>query len=153
MKVNVLVAQSCLTLCDPMDCSLPGSSVHGILQARIMEWAAFPPPRDLPDSGIKPQSPALQGDSWWLSLYGLFNTNILGYPRITLVFKWSTFDLNCRKKQGQPVYFTTSSIKTTTPTSTQQWPILQPIVLLKHWQLGKKIDWFNAANLFIYLLR
>ena len=32
------VAQSCLTLCDPVDCSLPGSSVHGIFQARILEW-------------------------------------------------------------------------------------------------------------------
>ena len=37
----VLVAKSCLTLCDPMDCSLPGSSVHGILQARILEWVAI----------------------------------------------------------------------------------------------------------------
>ena len=36
--VNVLVAQSCLTLCNPMDCSPPGSSVNGILQARILEW-------------------------------------------------------------------------------------------------------------------
>ena len=35
------VAQSCLTLCDPMDCSLPGSSVHGILQVRILEWTAI----------------------------------------------------------------------------------------------------------------
>ena len=34
--------QSCLTLCDPMDCSLPGSSVHGILQARVLEWVAVP---------------------------------------------------------------------------------------------------------------
>ena len=40
-----LVAQSCLILCDPMDCSLPGSSVHGILQARILEWAAMPSSR------------------------------------------------------------------------------------------------------------
>ena len=38
----VLVTQSCLTLFDPMDCSLPGSSVHGILQARILEWVAIP---------------------------------------------------------------------------------------------------------------
>ena len=38
----VLVAQSCLILCDPVDCSLPGSSVHGILQARILEWVAIP---------------------------------------------------------------------------------------------------------------
>ena len=35
------VAQSCLTLCDPMDCSLPGSSIHGIFQARVQEWAAI----------------------------------------------------------------------------------------------------------------
>ena len=35
------VAQFCLTLCNPMDCSLPGSSVHGILQARILEWVAI----------------------------------------------------------------------------------------------------------------
>ena len=35
------VTQSWLTLCDPMDCSLPGSSIHGIFQARILEWVAF----------------------------------------------------------------------------------------------------------------
>ena len=40
--VLCLVTQSCLTLCDPMDCSSPGSSVHGILQARILEWVAYP---------------------------------------------------------------------------------------------------------------
>jgi len=39
--LKVLVAQSCLTFCDPMDCSPPGSSVHGILQARILEWVAI----------------------------------------------------------------------------------------------------------------
>ena len=39
---KVLVAPLCLTLCDPMDCSLPGSSVHGILQARILKWVAIP---------------------------------------------------------------------------------------------------------------
>ena len=41
-KVKVLVAQSCPTLCDSMDCSPPGTSVHGILQARILEWSAIP---------------------------------------------------------------------------------------------------------------
>ena len=39
---SVLVVQLCPTLCDPMDCGLPGSSVHGILQARILEWVAIP---------------------------------------------------------------------------------------------------------------
>ena len=38
----VLVAQSCPTLCDPMDCSPPGSFIHGIFQARILEWVAIP---------------------------------------------------------------------------------------------------------------
>ena len=56
--VKVLVAQSCPTLCNPMDCSLPGSSVHGIFQARIQEWVAFPSPGDPPDLGIEPMSPA-----------------------------------------------------------------------------------------------
>ena len=40
-----LVTQSCLTLCNPMDCSLPGSSVQGILQGRILEWVAYPSSR------------------------------------------------------------------------------------------------------------
>ena len=40
-SVKVLVTQSCLTLCNPMDCSQSGSSVHGILQARILEWVAI----------------------------------------------------------------------------------------------------------------
>ena len=60
VKVNVLVAQLCPTLCDPMDCSPPGSSVLGILQARILDWVAIPSSRDLHDPGIKPGPPALQ---------------------------------------------------------------------------------------------
>ena len=39
--MKVLVAHSCLTLCDPMNCSPPGSSVHGIIQVRILEWVAI----------------------------------------------------------------------------------------------------------------
>ena len=46
-------------LCDPMDCSLPCSSVHGIFQARLLEWVAISFSRDLPDPGIKPRSPGL----------------------------------------------------------------------------------------------
>ena len=46
-----------------MDCSPTGSSVRGILQARIVEWVAMPVSRDLPDPGIKPRSPTLQADS------------------------------------------------------------------------------------------
>ena len=45
MKVKVLVIQTCLSLCDPLDCNPPGSSVHGILQARVLEWVATPSSR------------------------------------------------------------------------------------------------------------
>ena len=48
-KSETEVAQSCLTLFDPMDCSLPGSSVHGFFQASILEWVAMQPPGYLPN--------------------------------------------------------------------------------------------------------
>ena len=58
-KVKVLATQSCLTLCDPMNCSPPGFSVHGISQTRILEWAAISFPGNLPDLGIQPMSPSI----------------------------------------------------------------------------------------------
>ena len=63
-----MTSQSCkafLGLCDPMDCSPLGLSVHRIFQARQECWSGLlcPPPDDLPDPGIKPGSPALQVDS------------------------------------------------------------------------------------------
>ena len=64
MKVLAFMkAQPCSTLCNPMDFSPPGSSVHGILQARILEWVAIFFSRDLPDPGIEPWSPTLQADA------------------------------------------------------------------------------------------
>ena len=48
--------QSCLILCDPVDCSQPGSSVQGVLQARILEWVTIPLSRGFPDTGIEPAS-------------------------------------------------------------------------------------------------
>ena len=59
----------------PMDCSPPGPFVHGILQARILEWVSFPSPGDLPDPGLEPvslASPALAG--------GFFTTEPPGRP-------------------------------------------------------------------------
>ena len=46
LSQKLLLTQSCLSLCNPMDCSPPGSSVHRILQARILEWAAMPSSRE-----------------------------------------------------------------------------------------------------------
>ena len=53
----------CPTLCNPMDCSLPISSVHRIFQTRILEWIAIPFPGNLPHPEREPRSPALQPDS------------------------------------------------------------------------------------------
>ena len=58
------VSRSVVSLCDPVDCSPPGSSVHGILQARILEWVAIPFSRDLPNPGIEPRSLALKVDDF-----------------------------------------------------------------------------------------
>jgi len=46
VKSESEVAQSCPTLSDPMDCSLPGSSIHGMFQARVLEWGAIPQSSD-----------------------------------------------------------------------------------------------------------
>ena len=51
------------TVCAPVDCSLRGSSVHGILQARILEWVANPFSGNLPNPGIEPRSPTSQAVS------------------------------------------------------------------------------------------
>ena len=60
---EVKVAQLCLSLCNPIGCSLPGFSVHGIFQARIWSGLPFVPPGDLPNPGTEPESPALPADS------------------------------------------------------------------------------------------
>ena len=67
-----LVAKLRPTLCESMDCSPPGSSVHEISQARILEWIAISFSRDLPNPGVEPRSPALQEVS---CIVGRFFTN------------------------------------------------------------------------------
>ena len=57
------VAQLCPTLCDPMDCSLPGYSIHGFSRQEYWSGLPFPPPGDLPAPGTEPRSPALKADS------------------------------------------------------------------------------------------
>ena len=91
-----------------MDCSLPGSPVHGILKARILELVALPSPRDLLDPGIKPaslMSPALAGrffvaSATWeaLSLVIEVKLNLPGFPHyntILFLFKTVFTLMNC----------------------------------------------------------
>ena len=102
MKVSV--AQSCLILWDPMDCNSPGSSVHGILQARILEWVVMPSSRDLPNPGIKPMSfisAALAGGfftlsaTWEALVLSIVSIFSLKFLEITL-FVSNVFELHFR---------------------------------------------------------
>ena len=71
-------------LCSPMDCSQPGSSVHGIFQARILEWVAFPTPGDLSDLGIEPVSLVLAAHLHW--------------QEDSITSNWILHKLNCQGK-------------------------------------------------------
>ena len=65
-----LVAQLCPTLCDPMGRSIPGSTLHGISQARLLQWVGISFFRERPYLGIEPSSPALQQDTLLLNQWG-----------------------------------------------------------------------------------
>ena len=83
VKSQSEVTQLCPTLSDPMDCSLPGSSVHGIFQARVLEWGAIAfSPGYIPDPGIEPTSPALQADSLSLLLLLLLLLLLSRFSRV-----------------------------------------------------------------------
>ena len=70
LNLCVLTTQSCPALCDRLDYSPPRASVHGILQARILERVAISCSRDLPNPGIEPRSPALKAVHYYLSHQG-----------------------------------------------------------------------------------
>ena len=70
VKTKVLVAESCLTLWDPMDCSPPGSSIRGTLQARRLEWVAMPSSR----GSSQPR------DRTWVSCFGRRILDHLSHP-------------------------------------------------------------------------
>ena len=89
-NICVCVSQF-LTLCHPMDYSLLGSSVHGISQARILEWV-FSSPGDLPNPGIEPRSRALQVDS--------LLSEPSGRPSRIIMVKSTDYSIGCRRWQS-----------------------------------------------------
>ena len=82
--------QLSLTRYDPMDCSLAGSSVHGILQEGILEWLPCPPPGDLPDPGIKPASLTLAGGFFFFFFTTSAPGKPPGKPVILIVQMWNS---------------------------------------------------------------
>ena len=95
--INICMrAQLCLTLCDPMNCNLPCSSVRGILQPRILEWVAMPSSRGSPDPGIEPaslMSPALAGR--------FFTTLPPGKPRVYICIHLNVTESLCYSPETQ----------------------------------------------------
>ena len=94
-SLKVLVAQSCLTLCDSMDCNLPGSSVPGILQARIVEWVAISFPRGIiPAQGLNSSLLHCRQILYHLSYQGsptIDNNNVVSSRDLSLIVpcpKW-----------------------------------------------------------------
>ena len=81
-----LVTKSCSTLCDPMDCSPPGSSVHGISQTRMLERVDIPSPGDLPDPGIEPTHPLL--GRWILYHYETIPAMRQWWINTSMLSKW-----------------------------------------------------------------
>ena len=96
----VKVAQSCLTLCNLVDCSLPGSSVHGILQARILEWLAVPFSRRSLQPRDQTQVSHIAGRfftsqaTWKLKNTGVGSLSLLQWIFLTQKWKWGL--LHCR---------------------------------------------------------
>ena len=138
-----LVAQSCGSLCDCMDCGTPGSSVNGILQARILGGLLYPSPGDLLNPGIKPgsfMSPVLVGKVFFLLLLfvclflSLAPTGSPYIPRIRLLgVPWTA------RRSNQSI------LKEISPEYSLEGLMLKQKLqyfghLMKNWPIGKDPD-------------
>ena len=132
-KMKVKVAQLCPTLCDPMDCT-----AHGILQARILKWVAFPFSGDLPNPGIEPRSSSLQADSLLAEPGKPKNVGVASLSLLQGIFPTQESNsglLHCRRilyqmsHQGSPGsmgVFTKSPVHHSLATSDKQNDLLAP---------------------------
>ena len=91
-----------------IDCSLPGSSVHGIFQARILEWVPFPHPKDLPDPGIELASPVSSALSRWVLYHWATWEATLSLKTLILTSSWfgsiSEVLCNLEEERGLVLY-------------------------------------------------
>ena len=94
------VAKSCPTLCDPMDCSLPGSPLHGIFQARILEWVAIPSPGNFLTQGSNPHLLYWQADSLPLRHLGSrrWHEDMLGRSPDNYGDRWAWYSFKARNQ-------------------------------------------------------
>ena len=140
--MKVLVTQSCLTLCDPMDCSPPGSSVHGVLKARILEWVASPFSRWSFQPRDQTQVSLIAGGfftNWATGEAPLKHVNLSISP---LDWEWVGASLDsASRNKGQANPFYSTSLENCKPSPSwphSKWTCVQSVSLLK---------WFLSAHL------
>ena len=98
---KTLITQSCLILCNPMDCSPPGSFVHGIFQARILEWVAFPSPGDRRSSQLRVWTHVSSIAGWLFTInQNLHFNEILRRFVLTLTFEKSETEYREAEEEG-----------------------------------------------------
>ena len=146
--------QSYLTLCDPMDCSLPGSSVHGIFQARILEWAVIPSSR----GSSQPR------DRTWVSCVfcitgGFFTLSHPGNSSWMIRLQFSSVAQSCptlhdpmnRSTPGLPVHhqlpeFTQTHVHRVSDTIQPSHPLLSPSPASNPSQHQGLFQWVNSSH-------
>ena len=114
------------TLCNPMNCSPPGSSVHGILQTRILSRWPFPSSGDLPDPGIKPGSPPLQADTLLTELQAKPNLGSLVISMLCyamLSHSFVSYSENAEKIKGHSVICDSENTEKNKGRNPQIWEI------------------------------
>ena len=141
-KVKVLITQSCLTLCNPMDCSAPRSSLHWILQARILERVAMPSSRGSSWPGIEPRSPGLQAgslsseksSSLWLGFYYCSPFSSFLPFILSSFIKLSFYFVQCARHQYYiPQSLFSKKLLLLLEGWTNQQAVLGSIIIAWHW--------------------
>ena len=145
-----LVAQSCLTLCDPMDCSPPGSSVHEDVQARILKWVAMPSSRGSSRPTDRTQVSCIAGGfftiratrevCWWNGRSGLY------FPGSRCVIAHES----CKGHEWSAIYNSLSSPEFASPWFVEHIPSSREashyVTSKKDTELHKTLHWFSSHS-------
>ena len=140
---KTLITQSCLILCNPMDCSPPGSFVHGIFQARILEWVAFPSPGDRRSSQLRDWThvSSIAGRFFTINQNLHFN-EILRRFVLTL-----TFEKSETEKQRKKELFWLMWLRRILQQRAADWCAYQGTWIRQTWikleEVGKLLTWFG----------
>ena len=116
LKVRVLVTQSCPTLCNPIDCSPPGSSIHGILQVRILEWISIPSSRGSSQTRDQTLVSCITG-----TLLTIWATYMLDYNESSIYKFTQTLYTECKPSKLNSKWVRVPKVRFVTIINTLQW--------------------------------